>query len=296
MSQIRAAAAAALVALALTAGCNAGDSTDRAGDTSSLTSRSPAGRVTPALDSIAVLGHSGATGTMSDVHDVGRDAHENSWATGENPAVQSIYWRLLQTHPAMRGHNYDEAVNGTKVDALDGQLLTLLAEADPLPDVLLVQSIDNDMRCDGTDPQNYGPYGAALDEAISQMQTAIPGVQVFLVSQWATVAGWTTWAAHRQDLVTDNTGTGPCGVFDASGAVRPAGVQSMQEIVDTYWRTVVQVCSKHPGCYTDGGAEQAFTVTDRDLAADGNHLSIAGHHKFAAIAWRTLPPQITQRP
>ena len=65
------------------------------------------------LDSIAVLGHSGATGTMSDPGDPSRDAHENSWATGDNPEVESIYLRLREDHPDLKGHNFNAAVNGT---------------------------------------------------------------------------------------------------------------------------------------------------------------------------------------
>ena len=113
------------------------------------------GAVTPTatarLDSIAVMGHSGATGTLTDPDDPTRDATENSWATGDNPQVRSIYLRLAETHPAMRGHGYNVAVDGSTVDNLEDQLGRLLQVADPLPDVVIVQTVDNDIRCDGTD-------------------------------------------------------------------------------------------------------------------------------------------------
>ena len=54
-------------------------------------------------NAIAVLGHSGATGYDSQA--AGVDARENSRATGDNPAVDSIYLRLLALNPAVRGHN-----------------------------------------------------------------------------------------------------------------------------------------------------------------------------------------------
>ena len=56
---------------------------------------------TAQMDAIAVLGHSGATGTMSDPQDPSRDATENSWATGENPHVRSVYQRLVERYPAI---------------------------------------------------------------------------------------------------------------------------------------------------------------------------------------------------
>ena len=256
----------------------------------------PAPATTRRLDSVAVLGHSGATGTLSDPRDVRRDARENSWATGDNPQVDSIYLRLLADHPDLEGHNYNAAVNGTTVQDLSSQFESLLTQANPLPDVILIQTIDNDERCDGSDPDNYRPFGRTLDQTLTRIEKAIPDVQFFLVSQWATVEAWTAWAAHLEEQVLANSGTGPCDVFNAKGTPRPAGIRSMQEIVDSYWAQVTRVCAAHPGCFTDGGAEQAdFIPRDRDVAFDLNHLSIAGHRKYAAIAWQAFPEEIKQR-
>jgi hypothetical protein len=174
-------------------------------------------QMTRRLDSIAVLGHSGATGTLSDRQNITRDAHENSWATGENPRVRSIYWRLLQDHPAMEGHNFNAAVNGSTVNDLESQFEALLTEADPLPDVVLIQTIDNDMRCDGTDADNYAPFARTLDDALATIEEKIPNVQFYLVSQWATVENWTAWAANDVEKVQQNSGNGPCDVFKENG-------------------------------------------------------------------------------
>jgi hypothetical protein len=263
--------------------------------TSSTPTRTPV--ITERLDSIAVLGHSWATGTLTDPSDYRREARENSWATGDNPQVRSLYLRLLQSHPALEGHNYNEAVGGTGVDNLQSQFDYLLDEADPLPDLVIIQTIDNDMRCDGSDADNYGPYGATLDHALTRIEEKIPGVQFFIVSQPITVKRWSGWAVHHPPLVKDYTGTGPCDVFDQDGRTRTAGVRSMQQIVDSYWKQIERVCATHPQCFTDGRAEQRkFLVTDSDMAVDLNHPSLAGHRKFAAIAWQALPDEIKRRP
>ncbi len=258
-------------------------------------SASPTPVTTEVLDSIAVMGHSGATGTMSDPDDPSRDAHENSWATGENPTVRSIYFRLAQTHPAMQGHNYNVAVNGTAVDNLVPQLDTLLQQADPLPDVVIVQSIDNDMKCDGTDAENYGPYGEALKNALTTIGQKIPGVDLFLVSQWGTVANWTAYAAGNPSAVAENSGTGPCDVFTEDGTIRAAGVKSLQAIVDKYWTVVETACAAVLRCFTDGGAMQSMRINAQDVASDGNHLAIPGHAKMAAIAWKAFAQEIKNR-
>src|SRR4051812_5374581 len=55
--------------------------------------------------SIAVLGHSGATGENSDPGRPGVEVRANSWATGTNPAVKSVYLRILAQHAGIKGHN-----------------------------------------------------------------------------------------------------------------------------------------------------------------------------------------------
>jgi lysophospholipase L1-like esterase len=232
---------------------------------------------------------------MSDAEDPSRDATENSWATGENPVIRSIYQRLAQQHPAMRGHNYNFAVNGTAVDNIESQLQRLVAEADPLPDVVIVQTTDNDMRCDGSDPENYAAFGWTLDRMLRLVQEKVPDVALFLVSRWATEQTWATLASRHPEHVAANSGSGPCDVFTSDGKVRRAGIRSRPSIVDGYWAEVDKVCAALPDCYTDGAAMQTMRVTDRDVAADLNHLSIEGHTKMAAIAWKAFPADIKER-
>ena len=77
-------------------------------------------------------------------------ARENSWATGTNPEVNSCM-RGICPEPRLkdttaRGRGRLERLR------LRGQIDALLA-SDPKPDLVLVTSVDNDIRCEGTDPQ-----------------------------------------------------------------------------------------------------------------------------------------------
>jgi hypothetical protein len=290
-------AAALLVPVGLLAGCS-----DAGGDTtadrtpvapSSTTSEPPVS--TPELDSIAVIGHSGATGTGSDPDHPVSDAHANSWATGENPEVGSIYRRLLATHPALEGHNYNEAVNGTDVTALAGQASAALGQS-PVPDLVLIQGIDNDMRCDGTDRQNQRPFARSLGEVIRTITGSSEGTQVYVVSQWATPERYVAAIEDNPDAVAQYTGTGLCDLFDARGRPRPAALRNVQTIFGLYWATTVRTCARIPRCFTDGGVEQRMVPTAGDLTADFNHLSISGHRKFARLAWSAMPAAIRDRP
>jgi len=123
--------------------------------TQSASASAPLGPSAPV--GVAVIGHSGATGYDSDPTQPGQDVGANSWATGTNPEVESIFLRLLADDPGLDGHATNLAIGGSNVVSL-AQQATQLVRRTPLPRVVLVQSIDNDMRCDGTDAANYEPY------------------------------------------------------------------------------------------------------------------------------------------
>ena len=165
----------------------------------------------------------------------------------------------------------------------------------PTPDVVLVEILDPDMRCDGTDPANYGPFGETLERVLDRLTGEIPGVQVFFVSPWANADLWTDWVAGHEGKRRRNSGTGPCAVFDPQGERRPEGIRSQQQIIDSYRAEITRACGQHPGCFTDEGAELSFIPTDADVASDLAHLSVAGHRKYAEIAWEALPDEIKDR-
>ena len=159
-----------------------------------------------------------------------------------------------------------------------------------------MQFIDNDIRCDGTDTANAKAFGRTLDTALGRIAADLPNTQFYLTSSWASVELWTAWAAHHQTHVSSSSGDGPCDVFDNKGRPRPAGMRSMQQIIDTYREQMQSTCSQHAGCYTDNAALETFNPEDSDLSADLNHLSIAGHRKYAEIAWSAMPDEIKERP
>ena len=289
-------AAATLLTAGLLAGCADGTSREPRGAASGppSDSRSTAPAPTPELDSIAVIGHSGATGANSDPDRPNTDARENSWATGDNPAVRSIYLRLLADHHALAGNAVNEALDGSDVSSL-AQQASLVMHRGPVPDVVLIQSIDNDERCDGTDRQNQAPYAASLGEVIRSIVDTSERTQVYLVSQWATAANYAAAVEDNPEAVAQLAGSGPCDLFDERGRIRPAAVRHQQAIVDMYWATVEKTCAGIPRCFTDGGAEQRLVPTPRDITYDFNHLSVSGHRKFAQLAWAALPAAIRDR-
>ncbi len=235
---------------------------------------------------IAVIGHSGATGYDSDPDRPGEDIRANSWATGTNPQVASIYLRLLGTNPSLEGHATNIAIDGSDVVSLIGQATNLVGRT-PKPQLVLVQSIDNDMKCDGTDAANYEPYRAKLTQVMDILTQGLPEAQIFFVSQWADVQTYdrVVFSVKPQHL----TGAGPCDtVSPATGKIDPAKEAYLQGLVNDYFGIVTETCALYPTCRTDGGAMQQMDLAPGDMSSDLNHLSVAGHAKMAEITFAAL--------
>ena len=237
--------------------------------------------------SIVVLGHSGATGQNSDPARPGVDVTANSWATGDNPAVASVYLRILAHSRAVKGHAVNLAEDGATVADLMPQAQKALTVR-PLPDLFLIQTIDNDIRCDGTDPQNYTPFATALTLTLQFISSHAPRARIFLVTQPGTVANNAAVAATNADWVSGWQGDGPCDAFDAAGRLNPVHVAGLQDITDHYFAAQAAACHRVARCADDAGAWQRMVVTPADFSDDGNHPSVAGMAKRAAVTWAAL--------
>ncbi len=62
----------------------------------------------------------------------------------------------------------------------------------PKPDVVLIQGIDNDIRCDGTDPQNYAPFGAAFNTVLETLADGLPDAKMYVLGLASTVQEFAT--------------------------------------------------------------------------------------------------------
>jgi hypothetical protein len=237
---------------------------------------------------MVVLGHSGATGYNSDPQAPGTDAHRNSWATGDNPAVQSVYLRLLALDPAIKGHATNLAVDGSDVSALPAQVDAAL-QVRPVPQLFLIGSVDNDMRCDGTDPENYGPFRQRISAVLQRIAKGAPGANILVVSSpWATAGNYADVAAKSGEGRSTNSGSGPCDAFDVNGKLQPAHLAYFETVAAQYFAGLAAGCRAVPRCRYDGGALHAMRITAADVTPDFNHLSVAGQAKQAAVEWKVV--------
>lgn len=265
------------------AACGSDDSSTA--DASSAASSSAGS--THGLDAIGVIGHSGATGWNSD--DREHDVTSNSWITGTNPAVDSIYLRLLAEHPALEDHNWNEAVSGSSVTTLMDQAEALLGY-DPVPDIVFIVSIDNDIQCDGSDEKNYDRFESSMTDVVTFLRGRAPGIKVFFNDQAVDVRRYDELLMARHGGLEHLKLPGPCNVIK-DGGLDPAGEQYLQEQVDTYFKRLVHICAQVTDCATDEGQLQQMGLTDEDVSLDMNHFTVSGLAKEAAIVWEQLPPE-----
>ena len=244
-------------------------------------------------DSLAVVGHSQATGENTTPYENG-DTKTNTWASGTNPAVRSIYLRILAAHPQIKGHVTNAAQGGATIADIEQQARGVAASH---PDLPLVQAIDNDLTCPAT-PADVRPTAEVSHHFSTPWKSASPSTQVFMVSQYGSPRTYvqSLTLAQRRDLAATMGPPGPCVFVDPDGNLVPKETRRLERIIVAYEHIQAKVCDAHRNCAHDHGAFSNAVERPGDYTDDLNHLSIQGHARAAALAWRALQHDGLVRP
>jgi len=239
-------------------------------------------------DSLAVVGHSQATGENTRPYKNG-DTKTNTWASGTNPAVRSVYRRILAKHPQIAGHVTNAAQGGATITDIEEQARGV---ATTHPDLMLVQAIDNDLTCPAT-PEDVRAYGRGVASLLDAVASTSPSTHVFMVSQYGSPRTYlkALTLAERRKLAVDMGPAGPCVFVDRDGTLVPQEAQRLERIITAYERIQAKVCDAHARCDHDHGAFSKAIERPGDYTEDLNHLSIQGHARAAQLAWRALQDQ-----
>jgi len=278
-----------LAALVL-AGCG-GHRDARSAPTKAAAAASSAGQTGPSAgathgypSSMAVLGHSNATGEDSDPARPHAVIRANSWATGTNPAVNSVYRRILARNPAIRGRNFNLAQPGATVDDLLAQARQAVMLR-PAPELFLVQIMDNDIACPAT-AADYATFRSKLITALGVLSRGAPQSRIFVVSQWGSPT--TYWKALRPAQRRQLGGTGPCAFLDPRGGLVPRELRRLETIIHGYEAQLAAGCKHISRCAYDGGAFGRQTDKNEYISEDLNHFTIRGAAAAATIAWAAM--------
>jgi hypothetical protein len=248
----------ALIALVLiVGGCGSGHVAGQAKAGAATPSTVPSANTANPVGVIAI-GHSGLTGENSDPSRPGQVALENSWATGTSPQVNSIYRRLVAVRPETEGHVANTASGGAPASTLARQARFAL-ETVPTPALVVVQTIDNDIRCDGIDREHVAEFGVAIADAVKVVTTASPDSRILMVGQ--------------------------LGRPPSSVRCDPDPSDALISIIEKYETEQARVCATVPNCRTDEGARAAYVERPESFSSDRNHLNVRGQAEAAEIAW-----------
>lgn len=238
--------------------------------------------------SMVVIGESDATGAGSDPAHPYADTPANSWATGTNPAVDSIYQRILAVDPAIRGHNANLASDEAGIDELAGQISKAL-KLNPKPQLVILQ-LGDDIKCDSQDQSRVTQFGTTLGTDLQTLTQGDPGARIFLVSSWGT---WSSYTKYLEGLPLrarlKHAGKSLCQlVASSSGQVVSSHVAYAKKMIDAYDAQLAAACKSVVNCRYDGGAAARLVVLPEYMSVDQYHLLVPGQAKLAALEWAAM--------
>jgi hypothetical protein len=247
-------------------------------------------------NSMVVLGTSTAAGWGADAAHPFRAAPNDSWATGTNPAVQSIYSRILALNPAIKGHNVNVVGGGSAPEGAGHELDDLFTQVQQVlqlkakPELVLVQPIDRAIKCDGTTERNFAGYGSRFGDALKTLAQGLPNARIFVISQWGSFASYVSYLKSLDvGKRLKNAGKKPCQLVESpSGRVPADRVAYTKGIVAGEEAQLKAACAKVANCHYDGGAAQRIAVTAPDVSEFQYTPTIQGQAKLAAAEWKAL--------
>jgi lysophospholipase L1-like esterase len=220
--------------------------------------------------SIAALGASVSTGFAT--AGLFEEAPENSWVTGTNPAVQSIYLRLLERNPAIAGHAYNGAVAGSSMSELAGQA----AHVPRSTDLVTIQMGTNDACTSPPTPTRT--FRNQFERALTALHARAPGARVVVLGIFDLLSMWDA----VKTLPGAESGRDLC--ISATDRDRPLLARAIRDLN----KELASVCARRPFCRYDGGAAYRLRWSRRDISTvDYFHPSLSGQRNIAAALWAT---------
>jgi hypothetical protein len=283
------------VCLAVLTAASCGSSSAPASAATNTAPASPPGGTTSAshpLRGIIALGHSGLTGENSDPQSVGVPALQNSWATGTNPAVDSIYQRLAAVDPATRGHAVNEAAGGAPAATLVGQAAQALRVV-PNPRLVIIEIVGTDIACDGSDSSHYPVFGLQVKEALDLIARQAPHATILLVSWPGRPLQASKAIIGTPAVPIARANSAPmCNPFDPNLRLDMKHIRTWTGIIGGYESELAKVCPTVPECHTDNGRATHFHVRtsyyNYSNDWDYQHYNVAGLAALARFMWPTV--------
>ncbi|SRR6266498_1545191 len=243
----------------------------------------PAWATTPQPpDSMAALGDS-----ISRAYDVCcfyGDHPGQSWSTGYTSydGIGSHYERLKQANPAIVGHEYNDAVSGSRMSAAPTQAAKAVSQGAQYVTILMGA---NDVCTASPDTMtSTDTFRTQFQTAMATLATGLPRAHIFVSSipdiyqLWQVLhTNWlarTVWAAAHicQSML---------------GATRTeAERQQVLAREQAFNQILADTCAAYARCRWDGSAVYNYNFSASQISAlDYFHPSLSGQAKLASVTW-----------
>ncbi len=211
----------------------------------------------------------------------------NSWSTGDGLRVNSLYRRLLESDPTIRGNAHNQAVAGARVAALTDQAAgAVRAKADY---VTVLIGANDVCRSRVEEMTSVADFRAGLDRALAVLRDKLPRARVFVVSIPDLHRLWAV--GHTDSRAVRIWSHGICPALLANAAsMADADVtrrSAFQARVKAYNGELAAACRAYGSrCRYDGGAAHrvrfSLNMVNR---LDYFHPNVDGQNKLAEVAW-----------
>jgi hypothetical protein len=149
----------------------------------------------------------------------------------------------------------------------------------------VIQIMDDDIVCPVA-ADDLRRFRATFVSALRTLVKGAPKADIFVVSQFGSPA--TNAKALPQELRRSFGGVGPCDFLDPDGQLVAKKVARAETAIHGYEAQLGAGCRRFDQCEYDGGAFGRVVDKRRYIAPDGNHFSVQGHAKAAAVAWAAM--------
>jgi hypothetical protein len=153
--------------------------------------------------------------------------------------------------------------------------------------LVIIQTIDGDIGCDGTDADHVAEFGASVAEALDVIQATSPNSRILMVGQLGRPdpAFVEKLVAADPTVKATLTGTGPCDFFNPAGDLVEENFETLTRIIESYEAEQERWCAAVRHWRTDGGARAEYVDELENFTSDWNHLNVRGSERAAEIAW-----------
>jgi hypothetical protein len=230
-------------------------------------------------NAIASVGDSSSTGYNADSAAPPHDEHGNSWATGDNPAVQSQYLRILAHNPRIRGHAANGGRDGLPPSALPGEIGFVAAAH---PDYLVIGESYTPDFCGGHN--DFAQYAAEWRAAIRTASLTLPNARILVAGIWPSgqLFDAVKSSAAARAFYSDGTLCDP--QYDANGNPSPQRVAFVAGKVEQYDSLIAAACAQFVHCRFDAAITDVPRTLE-DFSSDFSHASVAGNALTAEQTW-----------